>query len=228
MCWTTTHAGQDNMHWLPLLYADFTANRACVLSLMRPKPEQLAVLGRLLEAPTDTEDQRVKNTAAVTRVIVALATTPEYYATLNQFLREHPHLLRNELSFLWKYQGLIDLENKIAHFHASLLELKRQSPAHPCSLSVDRSSLLDSLHMSLVHEELSSGCPQRNLLHGFEVCDSLTQRTFIDSACLRVARGSRWCSTTNMLSISFRIGVLPGGRRHDAWPEARVSGVAGR
>eukprot|EP00041_Stephanoeca_diplocostata_P031278 m.971604 g.971604 ORF g.971604 m.971604 type:complete len:1256 (+) comp23927_c0_seq18:392-4159(+) len=160
---------QDNMHWLPLLYADFTANRACVLSLMRPKPEQLAVLGRLLEAPTDTEDQRVKNTAAVTRVIVALATTPEYYATLNQFLREHPHLLRNELSFLWKYQGLIDLENKIAHFHASLLELKRQSPAHPCSLSVDRSSLLDSLHMSLVHEELSSGCPQRNLLHGFEV-----------------------------------------------------------
>ena len=39
----------DKYGWPPLLYANFKAQESCVLSLMKPNPRQIFVLGKLLE-----------------------------------------------------------------------------------------------------------------------------------------------------------------------------------
>lgn len=38
----------DRYGWPPLLYANFKAHESCVLALMKPKPEQVFILGGLL------------------------------------------------------------------------------------------------------------------------------------------------------------------------------------
>ena len=38
----------DRYGWPPLLYANFKAHESCVLALMKPKPEQVFILGDLL------------------------------------------------------------------------------------------------------------------------------------------------------------------------------------
>ena len=58
----------DKYGWPPLLYANFKAYESCVLALMKPKPEQVFVLGELLRrARRELEKKRtVKvNTVAV-------------------------------------------------------------------------------------------------------------------------------------------------------------------
>lgn len=60
----------DKYGWPPLLYANFKAHESCVLALMKPKPEQVFVLGELLRrARRELEKKRtVKvNTVAVLR-----------------------------------------------------------------------------------------------------------------------------------------------------------------
>ena len=102
----------DDASWPPLLYADFNAKQECVLSLFAPKPAQLMQLGYLLSSSTYGDPQEQKNYNAVKSAITSIATVDQYYAVLNDFLREHPALLDGDLSFLLKHQGLVDFENK--------------------------------------------------------------------------------------------------------------------
>lgn len=48
----------DKSGWPPLLYADFNAKEECVLALMKPKPNQLFVLGNLLNRQKTAEDKK--------------------------------------------------------------------------------------------------------------------------------------------------------------------------
>ena len=49
----------DRYGWPPLLYANFKAHESCVLALMKPKPEQVFVLGELLRrARNELEKKR--------------------------------------------------------------------------------------------------------------------------------------------------------------------------
>lgn len=49
----------DRYGWPPLLYANFKAHESCVLALMKPKPEQVFVLGELLRrARSELEKKR--------------------------------------------------------------------------------------------------------------------------------------------------------------------------
>lgn len=49
----------DKYGWPPLLYANFKAHESCVLALMKPKPEQVFVLGELLRrARSDLQKKR--------------------------------------------------------------------------------------------------------------------------------------------------------------------------
>ena len=49
----------DRYGWPPLLYANFKAHESCVLALMKPKPEQVFVLGTLLKrARNELEKKR--------------------------------------------------------------------------------------------------------------------------------------------------------------------------
>lgn len=49
----------DRYGWPPLLYANFKAQESCVLALMKPKPEQVFVLGGLLRrARNEIEKKR--------------------------------------------------------------------------------------------------------------------------------------------------------------------------
>ena len=49
----------DRYGWPPLLYANFKAHESCVLALMKPKPEQVFILGYLLRgAKNEVEKKR--------------------------------------------------------------------------------------------------------------------------------------------------------------------------
>ena len=48
----------DKCGWPPLLYANFKAHESCVLALMKPKPEQVFVLGTLLRKARNELDKK--------------------------------------------------------------------------------------------------------------------------------------------------------------------------
>ena len=57
----------DKCGWPPLLYANFKAHESCVLALMKPKPEQVFVLGTLLRNARNELDK--KRTVKVHRTL---------------------------------------------------------------------------------------------------------------------------------------------------------------
>ena len=48
----------DKCGWPPLLYANFKAQESCVLALMKPKPEQVFILGTLLRKARNEMDKK--------------------------------------------------------------------------------------------------------------------------------------------------------------------------
>lgn len=48
----------DKCGWPPLLYANFKAHESCVLALMKPKPDQVFVLGTLLRKARNELDKK--------------------------------------------------------------------------------------------------------------------------------------------------------------------------
>lgn len=67
----------DRYGWPPLLYANFKAHESCVLALMKPKPEQVFVLGELLRrARSELEKKR---TVKVEMKILRQLCRPLYF-----------------------------------------------------------------------------------------------------------------------------------------------------
>jgi ankyrin repeat protein len=113
----------DNAGWPPLLYADYNVKRECVLSLMRPNPEQLAVVGKLLHhTSAETLTQAERNRATVVRLIHSLATVPVSSALDLTPPARHTHTLTHTCT----------LNHIHTHTHSRLsISTDTHPPTHP-------------------------------------------------------------------------------------------------
>lgn len=89
------------------------------MTLFEHDQEQLSQLGRLL---SDRKSMRL-----VREILKQIATVPKHYGVLNDFIRQHFHLLKREFSFLLRSKDLLDFENKKRWFHQQLDEKKKLS-----------------------------------------------------------------------------------------------------
>ncbi|EDO40301.1 predicted protein, partial [Nematostella vectensis] len=141
----------DKYGWPPLLYANFKAQESCVLALMKPKPEQLFVLGDLLKKPSN-EAQKEKTFKVVKNALISLANHDAYYTVFNDFIRRNPEMLEENnhglLQCTWR--AILDFDNKRRWFRAKIRTLKSSfSAGGSRSLSVDRSDVLGSAMQQL-------------------------------------------------------------------------------
>ncbi|EDO40299.1 predicted protein [Nematostella vectensis] len=115
----------DKYGWPPLLYANFKAQESCVLALMKPKPEQLFVLGDLLKKPSN-EAQKEKTFKVVKNALISLANHDAYYTVFNDFIRRNPEMLEENnhglLQCTWR--AILDFDNKRRWFRAKIRTLK--------------------------------------------------------------------------------------------------------
>ncbi|KAK3749478.1 hypothetical protein QZH41_013460, partial [Actinostola sp. cb2023] len=115
----------DKCGWPPLLYADFNAQEECVLALMKPKPDQLFVLGNLLKRQRNEEDKK-KTFKVVKNVLISLANHDAYYTVFNDFIRVNPELLdeynHGLLQHTWR--AILDFSNKNRWFKRRMNALK--------------------------------------------------------------------------------------------------------
>ena len=118
-------------------------------------------LGRLLTSSVYDDPQAQKNYNAVKSAITCIATVDQYYAVLNDFLREHPSLLDSELSFLLKHQGLVDFDNKHRWLQRKLAS--QLSWFNSVELAVFRDAPMRSLNTAL------QNVPSGSLKCGFGV-----------------------------------------------------------
>lgn len=162
---------EDDSGWPPLLYANFkssehddTAQHECVLSLMRPKPEQLIVLGRLLNQTCVSLTQNKRNRESVAKVLCGLATTDEFYAVLNDFISAHPQLLDDSLEFLWQCKGLVNFRNKSQWFRRKMRVFQHEASqlgAYSASFVTFRDTPLLSMHNGLQSASFPHHLPPR-------------------------------------------------------------------
>ncbi|XP_065890153.1 E3 ubiquitin-protein ligase HACE1-like [Dysidea avara] len=163
----------DGKGWPPLLYANFSSERECVLSIMKSKPNQLLVLGKLLERNYDVESEAKRKTyLQVQKVLEAVAQHEAYYAIFNQFVSTNPDILMEEgggsSTFLQKCKDLLDLNNKKQWFRRMIDKMKNYIPPDcwcDCTLlrDVRRESVLMSAYNKLKYTSPSS------LRAGFDV-----------------------------------------------------------
>ncbi|KAJ3415141.1 hypothetical protein HDV05_005421 [Chytridiales sp. JEL 0842] len=101
---------QDHHAWTPLLYAHVSeefepdVSDDCILALLSAQPEQL------LKLTTNMEDSQ--NLKVFRSLIRSLATKPQAYKFLNDFVRRSPESHYEVLPWLGETRGLLDLDNK--------------------------------------------------------------------------------------------------------------------
>ncbi|XP_065196427.1 uncharacterized protein LOC135827918 [Sycon ciliatum] len=119
----------DNQDWPPLMYANFSASERCVVELMKAKPEQLSLLGRLLRKPYECEDLREKTQTVICSILTALGNHDRYYSLFNEFVRGNIDLLDDDAyAFASRSTGLLDLPNKRLWLERRLQSLREYVP----------------------------------------------------------------------------------------------------
>ncbi|XP_078351971.1 uncharacterized protein LOC144636654 isoform X2 [Oculina patagonica] len=136
----------DRYGWPPLLYANFKAHESCVLALMKPKPEQVFVLGKLLRRAR-SELEKKRTVKVVKNVLVSLANHDAYYTVFNDFIRQNPEMLDENnyglLQHIWR--AILDFDNKRRWFLRKLSQIRASSWMHESlTLNIDRENVLGS------------------------------------------------------------------------------------
>lgn len=138
----------DRYGWPPLLYANFKAHESCVLALMKPKPEQVFILGYLLRGAKN-EVEKKRAVKVVKNVLVSLANHDAYYTVFNDFIRQNPEMLDENnyglLQHTWR--AILDFDNKRRWFLRKLSEIESRPFSWSCDsihLEIDREDVLGS------------------------------------------------------------------------------------
>ncbi|KAJ7358893.1 hypothetical protein OS493_020731 [Desmophyllum pertusum] len=139
----------DRYGWPPLLYANFKAQESCVLALMKPKPEQVFVLGGLLRRARN-EIEKKRTVKVVKNVLVSLANHDAYYTVFNDFIRQNPEMLEENnyglLQHIWR--AILDFDNKRRWFLRKLSQIRESVPyswmRESVDLNIDRENVLGS------------------------------------------------------------------------------------
>ncbi|KAJ7358903.1 hypothetical protein OS493_020741 [Desmophyllum pertusum] len=133
----------DRYGWPPLLYANFKAQESCVLALMKPKPEQVFVLGGLLRRARN-EIEKKRTVKVVKNVLVSLANHDAYYTVFNDFIRQNPEMLEENnyglLQHIWR--AILDFDNKRRWFLRKLSQISWMRES--VDLKIDRENVLGS------------------------------------------------------------------------------------
>ena len=108
----------DNAWWPPILYADFTAQKECIMALLRRNQAgQLQILGELVKNDRDKEK--------VLSVFKSLTSEPDYFDTINIFFKNNNELLeKGAFSFLMQNRYLLSFKNNKMAVNRAMRKLR--------------------------------------------------------------------------------------------------------
>ena len=111
---------KDHAGWVPLMYIT-ASDVEGTTALLEHQPElQLSAMAGQLGAP--------HSETRVLKILRALAETPDFFSTLNSFLRPRIGLLSGSLSFLLRRPAVLDVGNKQRWFQTQVAAYLRARP----------------------------------------------------------------------------------------------------
>jgi hypothetical protein len=145
---------KDHHGWTPLLYAhvseefEMDVSDGCILALLTAKPDQLYELTSLMD---DKKSKKVFRS-----LIHSLATKPQAYKFLNDFIKANPYKHYEVLPWISDIPGLLDLDNKKLLFYHILSQ--RKSYWHQnIHIQAERNDEFMSAHFALCNVMTATG-----------------------------------------------------------------------